>query len=73
MKEYRLEVDLRVEGPKFPTVNTPKSVVCIPSHTITIATKLQSHNKILKVLAGSNWEKDKETLFVCCSDLSAED
>ncbi|XP_049316536.1 uncharacterized protein LOC125779305 [Bactrocera dorsalis] len=69
-KEYRLELDIAVDGVKIPTVNNPKilgvtldSLCSFSPHTTAIIAKVQSRNKILKSLAGSTWGKDKETLL----------
>ncbi|XP_049308657.1 uncharacterized protein LOC125777615 [Bactrocera dorsalis] len=69
-KEYRLELNIAVDGVKIPTVNNPKilgvtfdSLCSFTPHTTAIIAKVQSRNKILKSLAGSTWGKDKETLL----------
>ncbi|XP_054088079.1 uncharacterized protein LOC128922244 [Zeugodacus cucurbitae] len=69
-KEYRLSLNIHVDGLQIPTVNNPKilgvtfdSLHSFTPHTTAIVTKVQSRNKILKSLAGSTWGKDKETLL----------
>ncbi|XP_020718014.1 uncharacterized protein LOC110119086 [Ceratitis capitata] len=67
--EYRLELDVKVDDAKIPTVNNPTilGVTLYSLHSFTplttaIAAKLRNRNKILKALARSTWDKDKETL-----------
>ncbi|XP_054085761.1 uncharacterized protein LOC128921638, partial [Zeugodacus cucurbitae] len=69
-KEYRLNLNIYVDGTPIPTVNNPKilgvtfdSLHSFTPHTTAIITKVQSRNNILKSLAGSTWGKDKETLL----------
>ncbi|XP_039951440.1 uncharacterized protein LOC120768733, partial [Bactrocera tryoni] len=70
MKEYRLELNIAVDGGKIPTVNNPKilgvkfdSLCSFTPHTTAITAKVQRRIKILKSLAGSTLGKDKETLL----------
>ncbi|CAD7001794.1 unnamed protein product [Ceratitis capitata] len=58
--EPRLELDVKIDDTKIPTVNNLKifgvnldSLHYFTPHTTAIAAKLQSRNKILKALAGS--------------------
>lgn len=59
---YKLDLKIFVDDFKIPTVNNPKilgltfdNLYFFTSHTTAIFIKVQSRNKILKSLAGTNW------------------
>ncbi|XP_039947719.1 uncharacterized protein LOC120766355, partial [Bactrocera tryoni] len=69
-KEYRLDLNIAVDGVKIRTINNLKilgvtfnSLCSCTPHTNAIIANIQSRNKIVKSLAGSTWGRDKETLL----------
>ena len=70
-KEVKTQLDLVIGNQHIPTVTRPKilgvrfdNMLTFCAHGKSVENKMQARTNELKSLAGSSWDKDKETLTI---------